>query len=242
VRLWDTATGKELRRFDHPGVLIFSVAISTDGGKLAAGGDEKFLMVWDSNTGKELIRLDQQHELVECVRFSPDSKLLGVRSEKVADSKYGPSRIDIWDLNSGKLQLTLTDSDGKAEVAFSPDGSIVASGNDAGTITLWQSTTGKKLATLHGHSARVQAVAFRPEGKFLVSLADAPKNQEAFRSEFRVWNVQTAHEIARWSSRTYVNSMALSPDGRQLQLEATSIRRFGISQYRSEKSRTIRFL
>jgi len=49
-------------------------------------------------------------------------------------------------------------------VAFSPDGTLLASGSEASTIKLWDVTTGVELRTLGGHAAAVTSVAFSPDG------------------------------------------------------------------------------
>ena len=51
VRIWDASSGellKTLTRHDGP---VFAVAFSSDGGTLAAGGDDNKLILWDSKTG-----------------------------------------------------------------------------------------------------------------------------------------------------------------------------------------------
>ena len=54
--------------------------------------------------------------------------------------------------------------------AFSPDGKTLASGGNR-TIELWDSTSGKPLKTLEGHSSNVTAVAFSPDGKIVASVS-----------------------------------------------------------------------
>lgn len=54
-------------------------------------------------------------------------------------------------------------------VAVSPDGATVASGDDGGTIKVWELETGRVLASLNAHDGEVRALAFSPDGKRLAS-------------------------------------------------------------------------
>ena len=57
-------------------------------------------------------------------------------------------------------------------MAFSPDGRLLASAGDDGTVRLWDPATGAGLATLTGHTDTVDAVAFSPDGRRLASAGD----------------------------------------------------------------------
>jgi tetratricopeptide (TPR) repeat protein len=54
-------------------------------------------------------------------------------------------------------------------VAFSPDGMILASGLDSGTVRLWQTSDGSPLHALKGHRSSVYSVTFSPDGKTLAT-------------------------------------------------------------------------
>jgi WD40 repeat protein len=54
-------------------------------------------------------------------------------------------------------------------VAFSPDGSLIASGGDDRVIKVWDVQTGECLRTLHGHENWIQAIAFSPDGTCIAS-------------------------------------------------------------------------
>ena len=51
-----------------------------------------------------------------------------------------------------------------ADVAFSPDGTVIVTGSYDGTARTWEVTTGRPLVTFAGHAGQVEAVSFAPDG------------------------------------------------------------------------------
>ncbi len=94
-------------------------------------------------------------------------------------------------------------------VAFSPEGTRLASGSYDGTIKLWDAVTGSELNTLRGHIDGVTSVTFSPNGDY---LASASYDQTA-----KLWDPATGRELNTMKGHTnVVNSVAFSPDGSRI--------------------------
>jgi tetratricopeptide (TPR) repeat protein len=92
VKLWDTATGKEVFNLKGHAGRVMSVAFSRDGQRLASGSNDQSVKLWDSATGKELLALKGHASWVDGVAFSPDGQRL--------PSANGDGSIHLWETAS----------------------------------------------------------------------------------------------------------------------------------------------
>ena len=78
--------------------------------------------------------------------------------------------VRLWDVASGQEKATLQGHTSSVEsVAFSPDGTTLASASDDRTVVLWELASGQEKATFQGHTHAVISVAFSPDGTTLAS-------------------------------------------------------------------------
>jgi WD40 repeat protein len=150
IILWDVATGQPFGEplQDHTWH-VNSVAFSPDGTTLASASDDQAIILWEVATGQPIGDPLQGHtDLVNSVAFSPDGQTLastscGKRERETDGGAVIPpcirGKIILWDLVSRQPigePLTIH-TDWVTSVAFSPDGTTLASSSFDETIILW---------------------------------------------------------------------------------------------------------
>ena len=81
IRLWDPATGRELRRFVGHEAAVLSLALTADGRTLASGGSDGTVRLWDLADGKERQRFAGSRGQVAAVALAPDGSWLAESHE-----------------------------------------------------------------------------------------------------------------------------------------------------------------
>src|SRR5262249_44561375 len=120
---------------------------------------------------------------IQVLAVSPDSKL-------VVSGGIQESTVRLWDLNTGKQTRQLQGhKDEIWGVAFSPDGSQVASASTDKTMKTWETTTGNNLRTFTGHTDWVRGVYFFPDKTRILTASDD--------YTLRIWDLKNGNELKR---------------------------------------------
>jgi WD40 repeat protein len=209
VRVWDLATGKEVRRFTGHEAPVYSVAVTPDGKYVVSGSarfaEAKFgevfrvgtVHLWELATGKEVRRFTGHERWVRSVAVTSDGKYVVSGSDD--------KTVRVWNLATGREVRRFTGHEGPVNsLAVTPDGKHVVSGSLDNTVRLWELATGKEVRRFTGHERWVRSVAVTPDGKYVVS---GSKWELAGRPESRGPSLFPGH-------RGPVLSVAVTPDGK----------------------------
>lgn len=208
--LFDPTSEKLLRRLeghdrDVPGThgSVKSVVFDPQGRWLFSGGEDGRIIRWSLPAGEKLGEWNAPDK-VSALALSPDGTTLA------GGSRYG---ITLWSVPDGKRIRSLEGHTGTIAttngLAFSPDGSRLASASYERTARIWDWPNGKTLWTLEGHNDSVQAVAFRPDGKRLATASDDKK--------VILWDVATGRPLRELRGhQNIVFGITFSADGSQL--------------------------
>jgi RNA polymerase sigma factor (sigma-70 family) len=200
VRLWDPATGKELRSWQAHDSGAIGLAISPDGKTVATGSWDNSIRLWDAD-GKALRTMLGHTSEVSRLAFSPDGKVIA------SGSKDGTVRL--WDPTTGAALSTITAHAREVRgLAFSPDGKRLATSGADKLVYVWDAESGKRLVTCEGHTDEALSVAWSPDGK---ALASSSKDQTA-----RLWESDSGKLKRTLKHTGWLERVAFSPDGKSL--------------------------
>jgi WD40 repeat protein len=165
-------SGREVNRMDVRDVWAGHIAFSPDGDRLVMTLEPLGpydptvgrVVLWNWRTGETERRIDTEAQIAIS---SPTGDLIAVAPHWQSDAQA----VDVWAATTGELITSLAGQTGSVtDIAFSPDGSRLATSSADGTIRLWDPRTGDQQLALHGHSASVSAISFNPDGSQLASV------------------------------------------------------------------------
>jgi len=159
VRVWDSATAKQLRALKKHKKAIVCMASSPDGRHLVSAGGDKTLCVWDWTAGKPL----KQHKIAaDALCYDPTGRWLACASG---------GKVSLVNALSGKEVRGLADLGAPIScLAISSDGRRIACGDRGGKVSVLDVETGKAVQEIREHRMPVTHVSFsRGEPMILAS-------------------------------------------------------------------------
>ncbi|HKD32012.1 MAG TPA: WD40 repeat domain-containing protein [Gaiellaceae bacterium] len=190
VRVLDTAPSARSRTVVSPDGRVFA-RISSISGQVG---------IFQRRSGRLLHVLAPRR--VRAVGFSPDGKLLATA---------GYRGTDLWSARSGR-HVALLDDGAKTKLMndaeFSPDGRLLAAAGQDGALRIWDVARRTRLFYFPGHTNPVLAVAWSPDGRFVV---DGSADRTSYAWE--VQGLEQGQRVATLVGGGAVTSVAFSRDG-----------------------------
>lgn len=201
---------KEFRLLaDNIKIPLSSVSISKDGKTALSMSTGPAVLglgpqLWNIETGKQGKKLD--------IKGNVDGLTLAADGRRAVFAIENGDLL-LWDTTLGKQVRAFKSSivGGVKGLAFSPDGTYVATGGGAldEKIHLWHVGTGKDLAPFKGNKRAMPALAFSSDGARLAT--------GGWEGELRIWEVPTRKQLQLCVGHTkMVRCVAFSTDGKQV--------------------------
>lgn len=194
VRLWDAASGRQLRAISHPTMVYWLTFLNNR--RLLTGDGQSTLRMWDPASGAEVP--------------APPGRLVGVHGDLVATVPGQGQHLKLWQADTGQERITSPAHAALIRtITFSADGQLAASADD-NTIYFWEPANGKlRSAVKGGHMSLISQLAMTPDGKYLASYE--------WQGTVKVWEVATQKEIAAFPLRSLAGA---APDSKTFALKA----------------------
>jgi WD40 repeat protein len=187
--LWDGVTGKRIAKLTNHWKPVTMVAFSSEGDQIFTAAFDDRMIVWNSADGEQVRRLN-----------IPDKQPVPSEADFLADGKglllrFKPGKLAVWDVPSGRIEMTPDLAFAYKQLVFSPDRQrIYASGTD-GHLRVIDMTS----RTLSQVLPSMDLVGLSAEGKRLVA-------QDA--EGLRLFDALSLAPVMRWPGQT---SAFLSP-------------------------------
>ncbi|KIW16082.1 hypothetical protein PV08_06133 [Exophiala spinifera] len=214
IRLWSPNTGQEVQRLQGHTGLLHSVAFSHDDLLLASTSSDGTVRLWNLTTGQEVQKLEG-HTFCDtrAVAFSLNDSLLA--------SVLGDRTVRLWTPTTGqeiqklkgnpisrraRVYEFIGHDNFDTVVAFSHNGSLLASVFGDSRVWLWDLKKGLEAYKLNKHTGFVKAVAFSHDDSLLASASGD--------RTVKLWNLRTGQVVQTLEGHTgSVKAVAFSHDG-----------------------------
>ena len=201
--------------------------------KLWQADDYQLLNQWRLDASPSMVFTPDSEQIV---MMSSNSSFIGywhleqerftdafdVQSSKFALSPDGSivaagrlSETLLWQVHNQQIrrvieEIKLPNLENKAieAISFSPNGNLLASGRNDGTLRIWEVDSGRLLRTMKGHVKSIDDVAFSPDSRLLAASAS---------NIVKLWQVSDGAQIHTLTGHSdFIRQLVFTPDGQFL--------------------------
>ncbi|XP_075793733.1 dynein assembly factor with WD repeat domains 1 isoform X1 [Pelodiscus sinensis] len=181
-KIWDTASGEELRTLDGHRNVVYAIAFNNPyGDKIATGSFDKTCKLWSVETGKCYHTFRGHTAEIVCLSFNLQSTLIATGSMDTT--------AKLWDIQNGEEVVVLTGHSAEIiALSFNTTGDRIITGSFDHTVAVWDVGTGRKLHTLIGHRAEISSAQFNWDCSLIVT--------GSMDKTCMLWNAVTGTRVA----------------------------------------------
>ena len=181
LSMWAAASGELLATVVASERELSGFAVDHSGALVATGDLDQEVVLWDATT---LARTDSFHVAgtPQRLAFSHDGDRLAVAA----------GALEVWEIATRDPQPSRVSDSRMSSCQFSPDGSVIFTGELSGRVRVWDAAPPQIPLVLIGHSDFVRGVVAYPDG---VRIASASRD-----GTIRVWDYRGGETLLRWES------------------------------------------
>ncbi|HEY3860678.1 MAG TPA: serine/threonine-protein kinase [Verrucomicrobiae bacterium] len=208
LEIWSPGGARETVPLEGlaPGEDLHTFGFSQPPGQFFGVNQSGLIRCWDAATGKARASVQGPPPPIRCAALGPHGRWLALTLEH-------ENSVRLYQLPSGKMTQLTGHRDFVGGLAFSPDGTLLASASMDGTVKLWDCASAKETGTLPGHLEETTGVTFSPDGRTLASVA---RNDGV-----KLWHLATMRELISIDYPKAGNFVEFTPDGTRLAVTTT---------------------
>jgi WD40 repeat protein len=167
VKVFEVATGREVRSIQAPPGATYTLGYSGDGKSIVASHADGTLRAWDAETGQESRNLSAAG-YVHAYAFSRDGKLMAYPT---ADGSIQVVESAGW----RETVLLEGHPGGTCYLAFDPTGRFLATTGQDASVKVWDISTRKMVNALATGVGQMSRIAFSADGQSLIVTGTEPQ-------------------------------------------------------------------
>ncbi|WP_009545255.1 WD40 repeat domain-containing protein [Crocosphaera subtropica] len=201
LKFWSIEHGDEVDTLRAQSSAILTLAVSPNGKTLVSSGEDADLHFWVWPDKDSKVSFFDHYSYVLDLVVTPDSQLV------ITGALDG---LRVWTLDPPHFLYQLEDfgTPGYA-LAMHPNGFLVASGDDEGTVSFWNLRDKTVVSKFTAHSQTISGLAITPDQKTLITASHD--------STIKIWDLASGNLLDTWRGhKGKIQSIALSPNGKLL--------------------------